>query len=141
ILVYAPLVGFAFMLSMSPSLTLLLLPPLPFVFLYAKWSSRQMGIASREVQNQLSDLGAQVQENLSGIRTIQAMVQEEQEIRRFARTNQAYADAFYRQARINSMMIAVMPSLAAICTVTIIGYGGYLVLEGAISVGMLVAFL
>src|SRR5690606_18598752 len=54
---------------------------------------------------------------------------------------QAYADAFYRQARINSMMIAVMPSLAAICTVTIIGYGGYLVLEGAISVGMLVAFL
>lgn len=141
ILVYAPLVGFAFMLSMSPSLTLLLLPPLPFVFLYAKWSSRQMGIASRQVQDQLSELGAQVQENLSGIRTIQAMVQEEHEIRRFARTNQAYANAFYRQAWINSMMIAVMPSLAAICTVTIIGYGGYLVLQGELSVGMLVAFL
>src|SRR5690606_23559985 len=67
ILVFAPLVGFAFMLSMSPSLTLLLLPPLPFVFLYAKWSSRQMGVASRQVQEQLSELGAQVQENLSGI--------------------------------------------------------------------------
>jgi len=116
------------------------LPPLPFVFFYAKWASRQMGVASRQVQDQLSDLGAHVQENLSGIRTIQAMVQEEHEIRRFARANQQYADAFYRQAWINSTMMAVMPSLAAICSITIIGYGGYLALQGAISVGTVVAF-
>lgn len=140
ILVYATVVGFGFMLYLSPGLTALLLPPMPLVFLYAKWSSRQMGIASREVQDQLSDLGAHVQENLSGIRTIQAMVQEENEIRRFAATNQNYADAFYRQAWINSMMAAVMPTLAAICTVTILGYGGYLVQSGQMTVGVLVAF-
>ena len=85
ILIYATVVGFGFMLYLSPSLTLLLLPPLPFVFFYAQWSARQMGVASKEVQDRLSDLGAQVQENLSGIRTIQAMVQEENEIKRFAR--------------------------------------------------------
>lgn len=141
ILVYATLVGFGFMLYLSPGLTLLLLPPLPMVFFYAKWSSRQMGIASRQVQDQLSDLGAHVQENLSGIRTIQAMVQEDNEIRRFAATNQGYADAFYRQAWINSMMAAVMPTLAAICTVTILGYGGYQVLQGDMSIGVLVAFV
>ncbi len=140
IMVFAPLVGFAFMMSMSPSLTLLLLPPLPFVYFYAQWSSRRMGIASRTVQDRLSDLGAHVQENLSGIRTIQAMVQEENEIRRFAGTNQAYADAFYQQSWINSMMAAVMPSLAAICLLTIIGYGGYLVIHEQVTIGMLVAF-
>ena len=42
--------------------------------------------------------------NLNGIRTIQAMVQEDNEIARFAATNQSYADAFYEQARINSAM-------------------------------------
>ncbi|MFW6093744.1 MAG: ABC transporter ATP-binding protein [Pseudomonadota bacterium] len=140
ILVYASVVGFGFMLYLSPTLTLLLLPPLPLVFFYARWSSRQMGIASRTVQDRLSDLGAQVQENLSGIRTIQAMVQEDHEIRRFAAANQAYADAFYRQSWINSMMTAVMPSLAAICLITIMGYGGYLVSRGDITVGVLVAF-
>lgn len=140
ILVYASLVGFGFMLYLSPSLTLLLLPPLPFVFFYAKWSARQMGVASRDVQDRLSDLGAHVQENLSGIRTIQAMVQEDNEIARFGATNQDYADAFYRQSRINSMMTAVMPSLAAVCVITILGYGGYLVLEGHMTVGVLVAF-
>jgi len=140
ILVYATVIGFGFMLYLSPSLTLLLLPPLPFVFLYARWSSRQMAVASKDVQDRLSDLGAHVQENLSGIRTIQAMVQEEKEIRRFAGTNQAYADAFYQQARINSLMASWMPSLAAVCSVTILGYGGYLVTQGELSAGELVAF-
>ncbi len=140
ILIYATLVGFGFMLYLSPSLTLLLLPPLPFVFFYAQWSARQMGVASKAVQDRLSDLGGQVQENLSGIRTIQAMVQEENEIKRFSETNQAYANAFYRQAWINSLMTSWMPSLAAICSITILGYGGNLVLQGELSIGALVAF-
>ena len=140
ILVYASLVGFGFMLYLNPTLTLLLLPPMPFIFWYAHWSSRQMGIASAEVQDRLSDLSAHVQENLSGIRTIQAMVQEENEVRRFGNTNQAYASAFYRQSVINSRMTAYMPSLAAICSITILGYGGASVLEGTMTIGELVAF-
>ena len=141
ILVYASLVGFGFMLYLSPSLTLLLLPPMPFVFFYARWASQRMGIASKDVQDRMSDLADHVQENLSGIRTIQAMVQEENEVKRFLDTNQAYSNAFYQQARINSLMAAWMPTLAAICSITIIGYGGYLVMEGELSIGQLVAFL
>ena len=140
ILVYAIVMGFGFMLYLSPSLTVLLLPPMPFVFFYAQWSARQMGVASQDVQDRLSDLGSHVQENLSGIRTIQAMVQEENEIARFADTNQAYSNAFYAQARINSLMTAWMPSLAAICSVTILGYGASLVIEGEMTAGEFVAF-
>ncbi len=140
ILVYAGLFGFASMLYFSPMLTLLLLPPMPFVFWYAQYSSRRMGVASKDVQDRLSDIGTHVQENLSGIRTIQAMVQEENEIARFSKTNQAYADAFYEQGQINSAMAAWMPTLAAICSLTILSYGGYLVLEGAMPVGDFVAF-
>ncbi len=140
ILVFAAVVGFSFMMALSPALTVLILPPLPFVFVYAWYASRQMGVASRDVQDRLSDLGAHVQENLSGIRTIQAMVQEENEVRRFAATNQSYADAFYRQARINSAMAAWMPSLTSISSLVILGYGGHLVLTGELSVGSFTAF-
>ena len=140
ILVYASVFGFAMMLYYSPLLTLFLLPPMPFIFWYARRASRAMGIASRDVQDRLSDLGAHVQENLSGIRTIQAMVQEENEVRRFGVTNQAYADAFYEQGRINSAMSAVMPLLAGICALTILGFGSHLVLQGEMMVGDLVAF-
>jgi ATP-binding cassette, subfamily B, multidrug efflux pump len=140
VLVFATVIGFSFMLYLSPQLTVAILPPLPLVFIYAWHASREMGISTRAVQDRLSDLGNHVQENLSGIRTIQAMVQEENEIARFAGTNQAYADAFYRQAQINSLMAALMPSLAALCSVVILGYGGRLVLSGAISVGTFAAF-
>ena len=140
ILVYATLVGFGFMLYFSPALTLLLLPPLPFIFLYAQRSAGQMGAASLQVQNRLSDLAALTQENLAGIRTIQAMAQEDNEIRRFDRTNLRYANAFYRQAQVNSRMMAWMPSLAAVCSLTILGYGGHLVLTGEMTAGALVAF-
>ena len=140
ILVYATLVGFGFMLYFSPVLTLLLLPPLPFIFLHAQRSAKQMGAASLQVQNRLSDLAALTQENLAGIRTIQAMAQEGNEIQRFDRTNLRYANAFYRQAQVNSRMMAWMPSLAAVCAVTILGYGGHLVLSGEMTAGALVAF-
>ncbi len=140
ILIYATVIGFGFMLWLSPELTLLLIPPLPFVFLYAQRSARDMGVTSEAVQERLSDLGTHVQENLSGIRTIQAMAQEANEIARFSGTNQRYADAFYEQARVNSLMTSWMPTMAAVCTLTILGYGGSLVLQGEMSVGAFVAF-
>jgi len=140
ILLFATAVGFYYMWQMSPDLTLLILPPMPFVVWYAYRSSRAMGVTSLEVQQRMSQMSAQVQENLSGIRTIQAMVQETNEINRFASTNQAYANAFFRQARINSLMTAVMPSTVAICTITILGYGGSQVLTGEITIGTFVAF-
>ena len=140
IVVYATFFGFAFMLYLSPILTLLLLPPMPFVFWYTLRATRQMELASQAVQDRLSDIGTHVQENLAGIRTIQAMVQEQREIARFSRTNQQYADAFYEQGRINSAMGAWMPTLAAVCSLTIIGYGGYQVLDGSMPVGNFVAF-
>jgi len=140
ILIFASLFGFGYMLYLSPSLTVLLLPPLPLVFFYARWAAGQMAVASKDVQDRMSDLAAHAQENLSGIRTIQAMVQEDNEIARFRETNQAYSNAFYAQARINSLMSAWMPSLAAVCSIIILGYGGHLVTQGRMTAGELVAF-
>ena len=140
ILVYATLVGFGFMLYFSPTLTVLLLPPLPLVYIYAQRASGQMGVASAAVQNQLSDLAAFTQENLAGIRTIQAMAQEENETARFGNINRSYANAFYQQTKVNSRMSALMPSLAAVCSITILGYGGHLVLAGEMTPGAFVAF-
>jgi ATP-binding cassette subfamily B protein len=140
VMVYAPVVGLAFMLHYSPMLTLLILPPMPLVYFYASGAARRLAVSSRDVQDRLSDLGAVVQENLSGIRTIQAMVQEENEVRRFQVHNQAYADAFQEQARVNSHMAAMMPGLAALSTIIIVGYGGHLVMRGEMTIGAFSAF-
>ena len=137
---FATVVGFSCMVFLSPSLTLFVLPPLPILFFYTWRSSLRLGVASRKVQEKLSSLGAQVQENLSGIRTIQAMALEQEEVRRFDGHNQDYTDAFYAHARIHSIMHSVMPTLAAVSAVAILGYGGHKVLQGTLSIGAFTAF-
>jgi ATP-binding cassette subfamily B multidrug efflux pump len=140
IMVYAPLFGVSAMLMKSPTLTLLIVPLLPIIFIYAYRMAQQMGRSSREVQERLSSLATHTQENLSGIRTIQAQVQEANEIERFWKTNDQYASAFYEQARITSLMSAWMPFFASVAQLMIIIYGGHQVLTGQISVGDLVFF-
>lgn len=140
IMIYAPLFGVSAMLFKSTSLTLLIVPLLPIIFWYAMRMAGEMGRSSREVQEKLSQLSAHTQENLSGIRTIQAQVQEDNEIERFLETNNDYANAFYEQARINSLMSAWMPFFASTAQLIIILYGGYQVMQGLISVGDLVFF-
>ncbi len=141
IMVYAPLFAISFMLTKSVSLTLLILPTLPIIFLYAKHVAKQLAVTSRDVQDRLSDLSAHTQENLAGIRTIQAQAQEDIEIERFWQTNDQYAQAFYAQSRINSLMTAWMPWFASAAQLLIIVYGGHLVLQGELSVGDLIFFL
>jgi ATP-binding cassette subfamily B protein len=141
IMVYAPLFAISFMLSKSVSLTLLILPALPIIFMYAKHVAKQLAVTSRDVQDRLSDLSAHTQENLAGIRTIQAQAQEENEIARFWKTNNQYAEAFYAQSRINSLMTAWMPWFASAAQLLIIIYGGHLVLQDELTVGDLIFFL
>ena len=68
------------------------------------------------------------------------MALERQELDRFDDRNQDYTDAFYTHARIHSIMHSVMPTLAAASAIAILGYGGYLVLEGSLSIGAFTAF-
>jgi len=141
IMVYAPFFAIIAMTYKSPSLTLLILPVLPIIFLYGWKMSGAMADSSLAMQEGLSALTTHTQENLSGIRTVQAQAQEQNEIKRFWVTNDQYATAFYDQARINSLMTAWMPWLASAAQLMIIIYGGNLVLENQLSVGDLIFFL
>ncbi len=141
IMVYAPFFAIIAMIYKSPSLTLLILPVLPIIFLYGWKMSGAMADSSLAMQEGLSALTTHTQENLSGIRTVQAQAQEQNEIKRFWVTNDQYATAFYDQARINSLMTAWMPWLASAAQLMIIIYGGNLVLENQLSVGDLIFFL
>ena len=140
IMIYAPLFGLSAMLAKSTSLTVLILPLLPIVFVYGYWMSEAMARSSRAVQGRLSALSQHTQENLSGIRTVQAQAQELNEIKRFSITNEDYAKAFYEQSRLTSLMSAWTPFFASIAQLVILMYGGHLVLNGEISVGDLVFF-
>jgi len=92
------------------------------------------------VQEGFADISHQTQENLNGIRTVQSLVQEVEEIKRFDNINHRYADNFLEVIRTNSLLNVWMPALGAACSIVILGYGGNGVLRGEISVGTFTAF-
>ena len=133
-------VGFVCMFALAPQLTLLLLIPLPVIAIVGWRMSRTIYARSRGVQEGFANLSEQVQENLNGIRTIQALVQEQAEIERFDRVNADYVARFMALTLVNSRLAALMPWLGAFTTVTILGFGGSLVLQGDMTIGTFTAF-
>lgn len=140
VIVFSAVVGFACMLWLAPGLTVLLLLPMPVIGIFGWRSARLVFARSLAVQQGFASLSEQVQENFNGIRTVQALVQEDHEIERFDRVNQSYADRFFELSRTNSYIQGVMPWLGAFSTVIILGYGGAMVQSGDLSVGTFVAF-
>lgn len=140
IMIYATVIGFAAMFYLAPTLAWMVAPPLPFIAWYASRASKRMNASSRQTQERLGELTDRTQERFGGIRTLQAMAREDAEIERFEADNRAYAEAFRAQARVTSAMTSVMPTLAAVATLTVIGYGGHLVLTEQITKGTFVAF-
>jgi ATP-binding cassette subfamily B protein len=140
VLVFTAVVGLIFMLSLSWKLTLALILPLPAIALVAYYYSKQIYAQSHVVQEGFSTLSTFVQENLNGIRTVQAMAQEQQEVDRFSRVNEEFAEDNLTLFRTSSLLGALMPILAAIATLIIIGYGSFLVSAGEITIGTFAAF-
>ena len=140
VLVFSGGIAFAFMLRESASLTLLLLVPLPLIGSVAYVLARQVYDRSILVQEGFSSLSEQVQENLNGIRTIQAQAHEDHEIGRFSAVNEGYAGRFLELVRTNSLLSSWMPALGGLVTLIVLGVGGGRVLAGEISIGSFAAF-
>ena len=132
--------GLYFMIDMSPELTAWVVLPLPFVALTAFFMARGMFPYFRERQEAMADVTSFTQENLNGIRTIQAMAQEEHEVARFRRVGTRYAQKVYRATRYQGFMNLAMSLLIPISPIIILFHGGSLVLGGALSVGEFTAF-
>lgn len=132
--------GIYFMVMLSPALTAWVIIPFPFVAITGIMMARAMFPYYRDQQEAMAAVTEFTQENLNGIRTIQAMAQEDQEIERFNRISTHYAQMVYRATRFNAWLGLIMPILTTASPVIIIFYGGSLVMSGEITIGTFVAF-
>jgi ATP-binding cassette subfamily B protein len=141
VLVFSSAVAFSFMAWQSPGLTLLLLVPMPLVFGAAYLLSRRLYQESLAVQEGFAGLSDRVQENVGGIRTIQALNQEDAEIQRFDGANRSYTEQNFRLLRTNSLLSSLMPAFGALAVLVVLGFGGKQVLAGDITLGTFTSFL
>ena len=135
------IIAFGVMLTLSSKLALMLLPLLPFIAFFGWLIARKIFIQSTAVQEGFSDLSAQVQENLNGIRTIQTHAQEAREIDRLEKKSSDYAGEFQRLMFFNSALTSTMFVMTGAATIIIVGFGGSIVMAGELSIGTFTAFI
>ena len=82
-----------------------------------------------------------LQENLSGIRVVQAHGREEEARRRFREANTEYRRANMSTITVSGAYFPGVELLAALGTALILWYGGNRVLDADLSVGVMVAFI
>ncbi|MNK63294.1 putative multidrug resistance ABC transporter ATP-binding/permease protein YheI [compost metagenome] len=121
-------------------LTLAAFLPLPILAFIQFRLGGQVHERYKGVQAAFSALSDRVQENVSGARVVKAFAQETAEKRRFAGENQQYYENFVRMTRIQSLFDPLVGLLDGAGTLICIAFGGYLVLQGEITLGQFIAF-
>jgi ATP-binding cassette subfamily B protein len=129
------------MLWMNLKLSLVTFSVLPVLLYVAYTFRRRMRKSFREVRARLGNLNAFLNECISGISIIQIFNRERDEERRFSDLNASYRDANMPVIFWDASLYALVEALSSIAVALIIWYGGAEIVTGAMTFGVLVAFI
>jgi ATP-binding cassette, subfamily B, multidrug efflux pump len=133
-------ISFAVMFYYSISLTLVTMVTLPFLAIVVYKFDRAVHPAFRGIRKSFGKLNTKVQENISGINTVKSLSREEFEIGKFNDSNGDYKENYLATSKIWAKFFPLMEFLGNLSVVFLLSYGGYLVIEGKLQPGELVAF-
>ncbi|MFM7903239.1 MAG: ABC transporter transmembrane domain-containing protein, partial [Bacteroidota bacterium] len=131
----------AAMIQVNPTLTLLTLLPLPVLSYVIYKVERIINRKSERVQAGLSDMSTFVQESFSGIRVLKSYAAEKQVERDFSKQTERYKDASMELVRTNALFQPSLVLLIGLSTIITIAVGGYMVMEGRITLGNIAEFV
>ena len=114
---------------------------IPVMLLTNVFFARRARRAFRTTRQTVSDVTAGLQEEIIGVREAQAFNRTEANIERFRERNAANRAANIQAVAITSAFAPAIDVLSTLATAVVIGYGGYLVVMGTLTVGLLTAFL
>jgi ABC-type multidrug transport system fused ATPase/permease subunit len=126
--------------SMDWRLALLSLLVLPALYWRAAAYSRTIRPMFRRVQDQIARVATLVQDNAAGARVVKAFGREQAEIQRFLKANDELYELYLDSTRQQAFNSPLLDFLSNTSTIVMLWLGGLLVVNGAITLGELVAF-
>lgn len=129
------------LLTLEWRLALLSLLPVPLIALGLRWFNRRARPIYRRVRDRLGDINARLQDDLAGIRVIQAFGQEAVELERFRGVSATYMGERIASIKTWSTFFPALGFLSNLGGVLVLGAGAYMVVQGEVTLGTLVAFL
>jgi len=132
---------FVMMVILSPVLTAASLLIIPLVYLLTRFVAKTTKVLFREQQQALGQLNGLVEESISGIEVVRAFNQEQNLIDQFEVANQKLRNFGLKAMIYSGFLMPLMNVIANFGFAIITTLGGILATRGAISVGVIAAFL
>jgi ATP-binding cassette subfamily B protein len=148
-LTFAPLVALnlasfaialVFMFTIHIGLTLVALSTIPFVYVAGVKMRNQTFPLSWIVQSRMADVATIVDENVNGVRVVKSFAAERTQVDELADAAQRLRWASVRTALTRARYAPLMENLPRLGLAAVLLYGGWLAIDGAITVGAIVAF-
>jgi ATP-binding cassette subfamily B protein len=135
------LAAVGFMISISPSLTLIALIPAPLLLYFTRILTRRMSAGYERIQKTFSDLTEKAREAFAGIRVIKAYGRESWQSEKIHETGRAYISENMNLAKTFALFFPMIAIFTNLGLAIVIGLGGRLTILGQISTGDFVAFI
>jgi ATP-binding cassette subfamily B protein len=128
------------MLWLSPLLTVVALVLLPGATWITMRSRTRLFPATWSAQQRAADIAQQVEETVTGVRVVKGFGQEGREVRTLERAAVRLFGERMRAARLTARLNPTLLALPTLGQVGVIGFGGWLALNGSITLGTFLAF-
>jgi ATP-binding cassette subfamily B protein len=129
------------LIVMDWRLALVAFATLPLIFFVSQWFRRNVREAYRTVRTLVARINAFLQENITGMATVQLFRREAVNFGRFDNINRAHRDANLQSIFYYAVFYPAIEIVSALAGALIIWIGGGWVMSGTLTLGSLVAFL
>ena len=129
------------MLALDVELTLISLVAAPLVVLVVNLFRRRLRHYSAEIRRSMAKATGFFAEAVSGHRIVQMHGREKATVQEYKALNYEYLRAYHRANWYDASLYAIMDGVAGVCIALLIWYGSGLHADGAVSLGLLVAFI
>lgn len=129
------------LLTMDWRLSLIAFSVLPLIVLVTEWFRVHVRESYRTVRTLIARINAFLQENITGMATVQLFRREAVNLGRFDDINRSHRDANIQSVFYYAVFYPAIELISALAGAFIIWFGGGWVLGGTLTLGSLVAFL
>ncbi|WP_405113886.1 ABC transporter ATP-binding protein [Paenibacillus sp. FSL K6-1217] len=134
------LFALGFMLYLNPVLTLVAIAILPLYGIAVNTLYKRLKVLTKDRSQALAVIQGYLHERIQGIAVIRSFTMERVDQRQFEDINGKFLQKALAQTRWNAFTFAIINTLTDIAPLLVIGYGGYQVIQGNLTLGTFVAF-
>ncbi|MGZ4709873.1 MAG: ABC transporter ATP-binding protein, partial [Acidimicrobiales bacterium] len=134
------LLSLVIMAILSPPLTLVMLVTLPILLLISMKMRSQIFPATWHAQQRVGEVAGVVDESVTGVRVVKGFGQEDRELAHLADSAGNLFASRSRLVRLQARFTAALQAIPSLAQVAVLGLGGWLALEGHLTLGTFLAF-